>query len=139
MKTYILTFFLLVSFSMSSQSIFGKWKTIDDEPGKEKSVVEIYEKEGKVFGKIIDILNGDKNALCDKCEGEDKNTKILGFELIKNLTKSGIYYRNGTIFDPEQGKKYKCRLALKEGNPEVLEVRGYIAFMYESQYWERLN
>ena len=48
MKTYILSFFLLISFSMSSQSIFGKWKTIDDETGEEKSVVEIYEKEGKV-------------------------------------------------------------------------------------------
>ena len=139
MKTYILSFFLLISFTMSSQSIFGKWKTVDDETGEEKTVVEIYEKEGKVFGKIIDILKGDKDALCNKCEGDEKNTKILGFELIKNLTKSGIYYRNGTIFDPEKGKEYKCRLALKEGNPEVLEVRGYIAFMYESQYWKRLN
>lgn len=139
MKTYILSFFLLVSFTMSSQSIFGKWKTIDDDTGEEKSVVEIYEKEGKVFGKIIEILKGDKEALCDKCKGEDKNKKILGFELIKNLTKSGVYYRNGTIFDPEKGKEYKCRLALKKDNSNVLEVRGYIAFLYESQHWERVN
>ncbi len=139
MKIYIFSFFLLISFTMSSQSIFGKWKTVDDETGEEKSIVEIYEKEGKVFGKIIDILIGDKNALCDKCPGEDKNKKILGFELIKNLTKSGVYYRNGTIIDPEKGKKYKCRLALIEGNPEILEVRGYIAFLYESQYWKRVN
>ena len=139
MKTYMLSLFLLMSFSMSSQSIFGKWKTVDDQTGEDKSVVEIFEKEGKVFGKIIDILKGDKDALCDKCEGEDKYKKILGFELIKNLTKSGVYYRNGTIFDPEKGKEYKCRLALNETNPDVLEVRGYIAFLYESQHWKRVN
>ncbi len=124
---------------MSSQTIFGKWKTIDNETGEEKSVVEIYKKDGKVFGKIIDILKGDKEAVCDKCEGEDKNKRILGFELIKNLTKSGFFYRNGTIFDPEKGKEYKCRLALKEDDPNVLEVRGYISFVYESQYWKRVN
>lgn len=124
---------------MSSQTIFGKWKTVDVETGEEKSVVEIYEKEGKVFGKIIDILKGDKDALCDTCLGDDKNTKMLGLEFIKNLSKSGVYYRNGTIFDPEKGKMYKCRLALNEANPNVLEVRGYIAFMYESQYWKRVD
>ena len=139
MKAYIFSFFLLISFSMSSQTIFGKWKTVDDETGEEKSVVEIYERDGKVFGKIIEILKGDKDAICDKCEGEDKNKKILGFELIKNLIKSGVYYRKGTIFDPENGKEYKCRLALNEDDPNVLEVRGYIAFMYESQYWKRFD
>lgn len=92
-----------------------------------------------MFGKTVDILKGDKDALCDKCKGNEKNTNILGLQLMKNLTKSGIFYRNGTIFDPEKGKKYKCRLALDEANPNVLEVRGYIAFMYESQYWKRVN
>ena len=36
--------FLLVSQFSFSQNIIGKWKTIDDETGKEKSIVEIFEK-----------------------------------------------------------------------------------------------
>jgi hypothetical protein len=32
-----------------------KWKTIDDQSGEEKSVVEIYENQEK-FGKVLDIL-----------------------------------------------------------------------------------
>ena len=139
MKTYLLSFFLLVSFSVSSQSIFGKWKTVDVETGEDKSIVEIYKKDGKVFGKIIDILKGNKDAVCSKCEGKNKNKKILGFELIKNLTKSGVFYRNGSIIDPEKGNKYKCRLSIDSAKPNILEVRSYIAFMYESQYWQRVN
>ena len=139
MKTYLLSFFLLLSFSMSSQTIFGKWKTVDVESGEDKSIVEIYKKDGKVFGKIIDILNGDKDAVCNKCEGKNKNKKILGFDLIKNLTKSGVFYRNGSIIDLKKGSKYKCRLSLDSAKPDVLEVRSYIAFMYESEYWQRVN
>ncbi|MDO6596995.1 DUF2147 domain-containing protein [Oceanihabitans sp. 2_MG-2023] len=124
----------------NAQDIFGKWKTIDAVSGEAKSIVEIYERDGKVFGKIIDIINPlDKDALCTKCEGEDYNQPVLGFELIKNLTKDGSYYKNGSIFDPEQGKKYKCRIALDTDNPNVLQVRGYISFLYATQYWLRVE
>ncbi|MDG1715357.1 DUF2147 domain-containing protein [Lacinutrix sp.] len=139
MIKHFLILVFLVSFSGQAQDIFGKWKTIDDQTGEAKSIVEIYKRDGKVFGKIVSILNPEvKDALCLKCEGEDKNKPVLGFELIKNMTKEGRYYKNGTIFDPEHGKKYKCRLMLTE-NPDILQVRGYIAFLYASQYWQRVK
>ena len=139
MIKHFLILVFLVSFSGQAQDIFGQWKTIDDQTGEAKSIVEIYKRDGKVFGKIVSILNPEvKDALCLKCEGEDKNKPILGFELIKNMTKEGRYYKNGTIFDPEHGKKYKCRLMLTE-DPDILQVRGYIAFLYASQYWQRVK
>ncbi len=130
---------LLISFSGNAQDIFGKWKTIDGQNNEAKSIVEIYERDGEVFGRIIDILNPEnKKALCTNCEGEDYNKPVLGFELIKNLSKDGKYYKNGTIFDPEHGKKFKCRLMLTE-DPDVLQVRGYVAFLYSTQYWQRVE
>jgi len=139
MKNYIAVFAFLISTSIFGQDIFGKWKTIDTEDGEAKSIVEIYEQDGKVFGKIIDILNPDnKDALCEKCEGNEKNTPVLGLVLIKNMQKDGDYYRKGTIFDPEHGKKFKCRIKLTE-DPNILQVRGYIAFLYATQYWERIE
>ena len=139
MIKHFLILVFLVSFSGQAQDIFGQWKTIDDQTGEAKSIVEIYKRDGKVFGKIVSILNPEvKDALCLKCEEEDKNKPVLGFELIKNMTKEGRYYKNGTIFDPEHGKKYKCRLMLTE-NPDILQVRGYIAFLYASQYWQRVK
>jgi uncharacterized protein (DUF2147 family) len=125
---------------MNSQSIIGKWKTIDaQDGGKEKSIVEIYEENGKIFGKIIEILNPeDKDAICTKCEGEDKNRPILGLVLIKNMIKHGKYYKKGTIFHPEHGKTFRCRLQLTE-DFNLLQVRGYVAFLYATQYWERVE
>lgn len=140
MKRLVLQFLVFVlSFSMYSQSIIGKWKTIDGVSGVEKSIVEIYKENGKLFGKIVDILDpNDKDALCKKCKDDNYNKPILGLILIKNMQKDGDYYRKGTIFDPEHGKTFKCRLKLTD-NQDVLQVRGYIAFLYATQYWERVK
>lgn len=64
MKNLMLTigvFFLALT--MQSQSVIGKWKTIDDETGEAKSVVEIYEKSGKVYGKVVEILRADHKKM----------------------------------------------------------------------------
>ncbi|MBP1710350.1 MAG: hypothetical protein H6Q49_552, partial [Deltaproteobacteria bacterium] len=37
----------------AADPIVGKWKTIDDETKKEKSVVELYLQDGQVFGKVL--------------------------------------------------------------------------------------
>ena len=54
------------------------------------------------------------------------------------MEKVGEYYKNGTVFDPEYGKKFRCRLKLTE-NPNILQVRGYISFLYATQNWVRVN
>lgn len=131
---------ILLSFSSQAQDIYGNWKTIDDETGEAKSTVSIYKQNGRVFGKIVNIYNeADKNALCDTCEGDEYNRPVVGLVIIKNLEQDGSFYENGTVFDPERGKKYKCRISLSDDNPNVLEVRGYISFFYATQYWERIN
>ncbi|WP_188466932.1 DUF2147 domain-containing protein [Bizionia arctica] len=136
----ILLLLLLMPLTMNSQNILGKWKTIDDKTGKAKSTVDIYEKNGEIFGKIIEIYDSSKrDLLCDTCEGNEYNKPVLGLVIIKNLTQDGEYFENGTIFDPESGKTYKCRLSIDEDNPNKLMVRGYIAFFYATQYWERIE
>lgn len=138
MSKLILGVFLFISITTSAQDVFGKWKTIDDKTGEAKSIVEIYKRDGQAFGKIVHIIDPSKRGkLCTKCEGDAKNKPILGFELLKNMKKSGKYYKNGTIFNPEDGKEYKCRLLVTD-DPNVLQVRGYIAFFYATQYWERV-
>lgn len=137
MKKIVFLLVLLFSLNSTAQDIFGKWETIDAK-GVSKCVVDIYKQDGKVFGKIIEILvEEDKDAICTKCEGNDKNKPVLGFVLIKNLEKDGKYYKNGTIFDPEHGEEFRCRLALK--NENTLQVRGYLAFLYSTQYWKRIK
>lgn len=135
----ILLFFLVI-FSVQSQTVIGKWKTIDDETGKAKSIVEIYERSGKIYGKVIDILEQEnKKRICTECSGEDKNKPILGMIIIKGLSKKGLEYTDGKILDPKNGRLYKCFITLEA--KDKLKVRGYIgiSLIGRTQYWYRVQ
>src|SRR3970040_959672 len=120
----IALFFLTIFFAQS-QTVIGKWKTIDDETGKAKSIVEIYEKSGKIYGKVVDILEEEnKKRVCTNGSGDDKKKPILGMTVIKGLSKEGSQYTNGKILDPKNGKLYKCFITLE--TKDKLKVRGYI-------------
>ena len=137
-KIYSFLLLILSSYSVAAQNITGKWRTIDDETGKPKSIVKIYEKDGKLFGDIIEILNPDKvNSICSKCEGDLKDQPILGMTIIRDMKKADDVYEKGSIVNPSTGKTYTCRLMLDGDN--TLQVRGYVAFFYKTQYWERVK
>lgn len=139
-KVLIFVFVLFGLFQINAQTVFGKWKTIDDKTGKPKSVVEIFESNGKVYGKIIEIMDpAKKDKKCEKCEGADKNKPVHGMIIIKGLTKDGEEYNDGKILDPESGNLYKCIIKL-EGKDKLI-VRGYMGFSLigRSQTWIRVK
>jgi len=141
-KNILLATALIISsiFIGNAQSIFGKWKTIDDETGKEKSIVEIYQVQGKAYAKILQLLEKDKaDKLCDKCEGDKKNQPIKGMIIINGLKKDGDEWNDAQILDPKTGKVYKCYITLEGDNK--LKVRGYVGFalLGRTQYWHRVT
>lgn len=139
-KSITLGLLFVTSIIFAQSSVIGKWKTIDDETGKAKSIIEIYEKSGKIYGKVIEILEvAHKNDLCQDCSGEDKNKAILGITVIKGLSKDGKEYTDGNILDPKNGKIYKCTITL-DGS-DKLKVRGYIGFslLGRTQYWHKVK
>ena len=119
----------------------GSWTTIDDETKKPKSVVSIYEEDGRLFGKIDKLFlapNEPANPVCDKCEGSLKDKPILGMVILRNLKKDGDGWSGGTVLDPANGKTYKVKLALEDGGKR-LKVRGYVGFslLGRTQHWVR--
>jgi uncharacterized protein (DUF2147 family) len=135
-------FFISLFFALSgfSQTVVGRWKTIDDETKKETSVVEIYMNNGKVYGKIVEIFDPAKRSrLCTDCIGEDKDKPVLGMTIIRGLIKDGNEYNDGKILDPKNGKLYKCYINLE--SKDKLKVRGYIGFslLGRTQYWYRVK
>ena len=142
MKALILNVFLfglawLCCYESSGQSIVGKWKTIDDESGEPRSVVEIYKKGDIYFGKVLQIFskpNEDPDPICDLCEDDRKDHKVIGMEIIRDMqfdAKSN-QYEEGTILDPENGNIYDCKIWIEDGN---LKLRGYLYFLYRTQTW----
>jgi uncharacterized protein (DUF2147 family) len=120
----------------AAAQIVGKWKTIDDATHKPKSIVEIYEENGKLFGKIEQLIDPkEPDPVCTKCEGDLKDHPIVGLRLMWDFKKDGS---GGRILDPDNGKIYKCNLTVKEGGKK-LDVRGYIgiSLLGRTQTWLR--
>lgn len=132
---------LFASVTLMGQTPVGKWKTIDDATGKVRSIVEIYEYQGKLYGKILELLNRtpdeDVDPICKVCPGARKDKKVKGMVILSGLSKSGSEWTGGNILDPKNGKEYSCTLSME--NADKLKVRGYIGFSMigRTQYWLR--
>lgn len=141
MKYAILLFACVPFLAWAQSSVTGSWKTIDDETGTEKSVVEIFERNGMVYGKVAKLYpsQGDpKDPACDACDPKDARykKKVIGMEILLNMKKSGNEYAGGTILDPKNGKVYSCKI-WREG--EELKVRGYLGPFFRTQTWKKVH
>jgi uncharacterized protein (DUF2147 family) len=140
-KLYLVLICVSINSIGWSQSVLGKWKTIDDETGKEKSIVEIYERDGQLFGKVLKLFRAvseDQDPVCDECQDDRKGMRIIGMDIIRNMVQDGDEWEDGTICDPKNGKVYDCKFWLDEDNPSKLYVRGYIMFFFRTQTWVRV-
>jgi uncharacterized protein (DUF2147 family) len=139
MKNIITTIvFCLLAFG-SGYAQVGTWKTIDDATSKAKSYIEIYEENGKLYGKITKLLLVPQDKKCFTCSGKNINKPLLGMVIIENMMLKDGFYQGGTIMDPDKGKVYDCKIWLKQGDPNVLVVRGYNGPFYRTQYWYRVQ
>lgn len=121
------------------QSVVGKWQTVDDNTGEVRSIVEIFENSGKIYGKIIKLFprpTEDPDPLCDKCDPEDPRykRKVIGMEIIRGLVLDGQEHSGGDILDPENGKVYRAKIWI-EG--KELKVRGYWGPFFRTQTWRK--
>ena len=139
-KLFITILVLTMSLISNAQTIFGKWNSKNEKTGEVDSVIEIYEKEGKAYGKVVEILNKKiENPTCQNCEGENKDKPILGLNILTGLEKDGDEWNNGEILDPRDGKVYKCYVKLESKNK--LKLRGYIGISLfgKTAHWHRVE
>ena len=129
-----LSFISVLSFAQIEE----KWKTIDDETGKPKSIVEISkDSKGKYNGKIVQLLIKPENANCVKCKDDRKNKPLVELEIIRDLAKDGNEFSGGTITNPKDGKSYKTEI-VREG--DVLKVKAIIlGIAVKTQTWHKVN
>ena len=142
MKKFLaLTLLTLAGAAFAQATPAGLWKTIDDETKQEKSLVRITDQGGVLSGKIEKIFDPAKqDSKCDKCSDARKGQPVLGMTIIEGVKKNPDepYWDGGTILDPNNGKVYKVRMTPKDGG-KTLEVRGFIAFFYRNQTWQRVE
>lgn len=138
MKKILFAFSAMLLSSLSYAQIEGKWKTIDDETGKPKSIVEVFKKtDGKYYGKINQLLIKPESNTCSKCKDDRKNKPLLGMEVIRGLVKDGNSFTGGTITNPKDGKSYKTEV-VREGN--TLKVKAIVlGIAVKTQTWHKVD
>jgi uncharacterized protein (DUF2147 family) len=96
----------------------------------EKSAkIHVYKaKDDKYYGKIIWLKepNRDGKAKLDiHNSDESKRTQPeMGLMVLRGFNKDGdVLYDDGTVYDPTNGKTYKCKITYKTDH---LDIRGYV-------------
>lgn len=138
MKKFLgMLIFLTALAAVSAQDITGYWKTVDDATGEVKSICAVYEKGGKVFGRLLvlfeegDYLEDYRNPVKVAEEVKGK-PHFSGLDIIWNMEKVGSRFKRGKIMDPENGKHYDCEMWIDGGD---LMVRGKIGPFGRNQTW----
>ena len=127
--------------------IVGVWVT-----GEGQARVEIV-REGDVYrGRIVWIdepfyAEDDPQGRAGKPKVDDnnpdpelRNRPIVGMWLMENFKFDGKKkWKSGRIYDPENGKAYKCNAELE--SDDVLKIKGYIGFSWlgRTTKWTRYN
>lgn len=127
-KVLLLLGMMSLSLSAMAEGVFGFWKTIDDETNEPKSIVQIYEYQGKVCGRVVELLQnpGAKAEL-------PGSPAIKGLDIIWDLSKDGDKYKGGKVLDPQKGKVYDAQIWLEGGK---LVLRGSLFGIGRKQVWQ---
>jgi uncharacterized protein (DUF2147 family) len=124
-------------------TLVGRWKTIDDETGRVKSIVEITERNGVYTGRVVELFRlpgEDPQPKCTACEDDRKGKPVMGMEVVRGMRRVGskLRWEGGTICDPKNGSVYDCEMWIDPAKPQELKVRGYLYFLYRTQTWIRV-
>lgn len=110
---------------VAANRIVGTWLSADKD-----LKVEIFKKNRQFFGKVVwflcDPKTPDMESFRDTENPDPKlrSRKWLGMEVVENLTYiHNSEWDNGTIYDPNSGRKYSSVVRLKDAS--TLVVRGY--------------
>ena len=152
-RLWIVSFALLLALAIAPAAVagpddvLGKWLN-----GKKTAHVEIYKAEGKYYGRIVWLKEpvyptDDKKGMAGKTKVDRENPDaakrsqpIMGLVMLRDFVfaKDNLW-EEGFIYDPENGKTYKCKMTLT--SPDVLDVRGFIGFSLigRTDTWTRVK
>jgi uncharacterized protein (DUF2147 family) len=125
----------------SADDLMGVW-----EPSHGKGRVKIDKIGDKYFGKVvwikepIDPETGEKKL--DKKNPDEtlRTRKRLGLRVLQDFSANGSgYWDGGTIYDPETGTTYSCKITMKDKN--TLDIRGFVgvSIFGRTDTWKRVQ
>ena len=91
------------------------------------------------ISQLFDQVEDDPDPVCLRCEGANRNRKIIGLPILFLSLEDGEGRYRGTILDPEDGRTYRC-VAIPDITGNKLTIKGYIGMPIfgRTETWVRL-
>lgn len=120
-------------------AIIGNWLNASG-----KGHIQIYKQGNKYYGKLVWLKEPNDEQGNPKVDSKNpnaslKNKPLLGAIILRDFVFDDDEWNSGRIYDPQNGKDYKCFLRLKDAR--TLQVRGYIgvSLLGRTETWTRIN
>lgn len=143
-KPGILITFLLSTFFLSAQqiradAILGTWLNATG-----KAEILLYKTGNDFFGKIVWLRepngsDGKPKLDINNPDPAERSKPIIGTVILRSFVFDRDEWTGGRIYDPQNGKDYKCIIKLKD--PQTLSLRGYIgvSLFGRTEIWTRVK
>jgi len=132
---------IVPAMAQHQDKVLGTWLT---QYGDSKVTIK-KDAKGKFYGEITWLKEPYKDG---KPKVDDKNPEpklqsrpIMGLIMLDGFVYKDNQWVDGTIYNPKEGKTYKCYMWFDDGNYNLLHVRGYIGFSFigKEVEWTRSN
>lgn len=137
----LVSFFSVAGRHSGGDDIVGTWLV-----GNKEAHVSIFKSGKYYYGKISWLRNpndehGNPKTDLNNRDEHQHGKHILGLLLLKSFeyNASENSWEKGTIYDPQNGKTYSCKLLMT--NMNTMEVRGYvgIAMIGRTDTWTKVE
>ncbi|HCL06927.1 MAG TPA: DUF2147 domain-containing protein [Chitinophagaceae bacterium] len=120
-------------------AIIGTWLNATG-----KGHIQIYKQGNKYFGKLVWLKEPNDEQGNPKVDSKNPNASLktkplIGATILRDFVFDDDEWNSGRIYDPQNGKDYKCFLRLKDS--KTLLVRGYVgvSLLGRTETWTRIN
>ncbi len=143
---------LVCGLAFAADPAEGFWISVDEKTNEPTAGWQIMVQGGKLCGKILSVAGKPQDVIADGGKGKhysnfmndvDVGTlKSVGTTWIWDLSNDGEgKWSGGYIIDPNDGKRYKCRITFhkadgKKYKVDTLEMRGEVGPFGRSQFWK---
>jgi uncharacterized protein (DUF2147 family) len=115
-------------------AILGEWMS-----AKKDTRFLIYKQGAKYYGKILWGSSGETKDTKNPDE-KLRSRELVGLTMLNDFVFDGDdTWKDGTIYDPREGKTYSCKITLK--STDQLNVRGFvgISMFGRTEVWSRIK
>ncbi len=138
--------------AQDADAILGLWAT-DPDGGGGEAHVEITKLNGRYSGTIVWLAEpfapsddgsqapGQPKRDVNNPDPDLRDEPVIGLVIARDFVYKGDgVWHQGTIYDPDNGKTYKCKMRFGDTD-QVLKVRGFIGFsaLGRTTLWTRVE